>query len=232
MSTQEAKYRAERKLLDLVKISPNANPPVCKIMDYGKYKFDMSKREKEAKKNQKTSELKEVRLSMTIEQHDVETKAKNARKFLAAGDKVKVSIRMRGRQQTHAILGIGVMNDFYAQCEELANLEKRPAAEGREIIMILVPKGSGTKSAEPQGAQPPRPPAPQGAQPVPVRNGGPQGQGAPAARPPGQQGAPTARPPGQQMPARPPAQQGAQPPRPSAPHNSQSGGNSRPPNTK
>jgi len=168
VSTQEAKYRAERKSLDLVKISPNANPPVCKIMDYGKYKFDMSKREKEAKKNQKASELKEVRLSMTIEQHDVETKAKHARKFLAVGDKVKVSIRMRGRQQTHANLGIKVMQDFFALCEELAVQEKKPTAEGREIVMILVPKTAGAAAAKPpvpQSPVPAKPAAPQGAPP-------------------------------------------------------------------
>jgi translation initiation factor IF-3 len=140
MSAREANYLADSKNLDLVKIQPNAVPPVCKIMDYGKFKFDTQKREKEARRNQKVSELKEVRLSMTIEQHDLETKAKAACKFLQAGDKVKVSLRMRGRQQTHADIGVAVMNDFYKICEDVSTIDKRPSTEGRDIIMILVPK--------------------------------------------------------------------------------------------
>jgi len=139
VTIQEAMRLKNQKNLDLVKISPNATPPVCKIMDYGKYKFEQQKREKEAKKNQKTSELKEVRLSMTIEQHDLETKAKHARKFLSAGDKVKVSIMMRGRQQAHSNLGIQVMESFFKVCEDLATMDKYPAKEGRNIIMILAP---------------------------------------------------------------------------------------------
>lgn len=140
MSAQDANLLADRKNLDLVKISPTATPPVCKIMDYGKFKFDTQKREKEARKNQKVSELKEVWLSMTIERHDLETKAKQARKFLTAGDKVKVSIRMRGRQQSHANIGVGVMEEFFTLCEDLSQMDKKPLTEGRNIIMILNPK--------------------------------------------------------------------------------------------
>ena len=161
VSIQEANSRAERKNLDLVKISPSANPPVCKIMDFGKYKFDMQKREKEARKNQKVSELKEVWLSMTIDRHDLETKSKQARRFLVAGDKVKVSIRMRGRQQAHAVLGVKVMEEFFTLCEDLSVMDKRPLTEGRNILMILNPKaivkttdqkGAEQKSADPNGA--------------------------------------------------------------------------------
>ena len=140
MSARAANDLANQKNLDLVKISPTAVPPVCKIMDYGKFKFDTQKREKEAKRSQKVSELKEVWLSMTIDRHDLETKAKHARKFLSAGDKVKVSIRMRGRQQAHAKLGIQVMEDFFAICEDLSVMDKKPSTEGRSILMILHPK--------------------------------------------------------------------------------------------
>ena len=125
---------------DLVKISPNANPPVCKIMDYGKYKFEQLKKAKEARKNQKTVELKEIWLSMTIDVGDLNVKAKQAVKFLQAGNKVKISIRMRGRQNAHSDLGIEVMNKFYALIESNAVIEKKPLQEGRNILMILAPK--------------------------------------------------------------------------------------------
>jgi len=148
MSGRDAYSLAQRKGLDLVKISPGANPPVCKILDYGKFKFDQKKRDKELKKAQTVSELKEVWLSMTIEQHDLETKAKHARKFLTVGSKVKVLIRMRGRQQAHAKLGIGVMNDFYAIVEDVSMQDKIPAVEGRSIVMILSPKKNVGQSQE------------------------------------------------------------------------------------
>jgi len=140
MSSLEAYRMAQDKGLDLVKINPGAKPPVCKIMDYGKFKFDQSKKEKQVKKAQKQAELKEIRLSMTIDIGDVNTKAKHAIKFLSAGDKVKVSIRMKGRQQAHSKLGIGVMNDFFKLVEEVSTMEKTPSTEGRNIIMILMPK--------------------------------------------------------------------------------------------
>jgi translation initiation factor IF-3 len=142
MSSREANKIAEDAGLDLVKISPSAVPPVCKIMDYGKYVFDKAKREKEQRKNQKIVELKEVQLSMTIEQHDIDIKAKNAAKFLSNGDKVKVSIRMSGRQQAYFERGIETENKFAESLEELATIEKPAKVEGRNIIMILAPKNA------------------------------------------------------------------------------------------
>ena len=142
MSAREANEIAEREGLDLVKISPSAVPPVCKIMDYGKYLFDKTKREKEQRKNQKIVELKEVQLSMTIEQHDIDIKAKNAVKFLNNGDKVKVSIRMSGRQQAYFERGIETENKFAESLQEIAVIEKPAKVEGRNIIMILAPKNA------------------------------------------------------------------------------------------
>ena len=130
---------AEERDLDLVKISPNAVPPVCKIMNYGKFRFEQTKKEKEAKKNQKVMEIKEIWLSMTIDVGDLNVKAKAAQKFLSAGNKVKVSIRMRGRQQAHASLGVDVMERFFAMLEGVAVMEKKPLTEGRNILMILAP---------------------------------------------------------------------------------------------
>lgn len=140
MSAREANRIADERNLDLVKISPTTVPPVCKIMDYGKFRFDAAKREKDARKNQKTTELKEIWLSMTIDSHDLETKAKQCRKFLTGGDKVKVSIRMRGRQQAHSALGVEVMNDFYNYVQDCCIFDKKPMLEGRNILMILAPK--------------------------------------------------------------------------------------------
>jgi translation initiation factor IF-3 len=140
MSSIEANRIADERNLDLVKINPGGNPPVCKIMDYGKFKFDAAKREKDARKNQKVTELKEIWLSMTIDTHDLETKAKQCLKFLKGGDKVKVSIRMRGRQQAHASLGVEVMNEFYEIVKDACIFDKKPMTEGRNILMILAPK--------------------------------------------------------------------------------------------
>lgn len=140
MSARQANELAEKEGLDLVKISATATPPVCKIMDYGKYLFDKSKREKEQRKNQKIVELKEVQLSMTIEQHDIDIKAKSAIKFLQNGDKVKVSIRMSGRQQAYSDRGIETENKFAESLQEYCNIEKPAKVEGRHIIMILAPK--------------------------------------------------------------------------------------------
>lgn len=140
MSAREALKKAEEKNLDLVKIAPNGNPPVCKIMDYGKYRFERSKREKEARKNQKVVEIKEIRLSLNIDTHDFETKLNHARKFLKAGDKVKVSIRFRGREMAHPQLGEAAMKKFAEACAELAAVEKSPKLEGRQMLMFLTPK--------------------------------------------------------------------------------------------
>jgi translation initiation factor IF-3 len=133
---------AEEAGLDLVKIAPNAAPPVCKIMDYGKYKFEQGKREKEQRKNQKVVELKEVRLSATIDLHDMEVKAKNATKFLTNGDKVKVSIRFRGRQAKHGDIGLDVMNTFYEMIKDNAAIDRPAKQEGRNMFMILTPKNN------------------------------------------------------------------------------------------
>ena len=139
MSPREAMRLAEDENLDLVKISPNAVPPVCKIMDWGKYKFDLAKKEKENRRNQKIVELKEVQLSMTIDVGDLKVKEKQARKFLEAGNKVKVSIRLRGRQMAHASIAKKVMTDFAEILKELAVVEKPVNQEGRNLIMILAP---------------------------------------------------------------------------------------------
>lgn len=136
-----AQKMADERELDLVKIAPNSVPPVCKLMDYGKYRFEMSKREKEQRKNQKIIELKEIRLSATIDVRDMEIKAKQAVKFLADGDKVKVSIRFRGRQITHGEIGMDVMTRFFEMVEEGAVKERAPKMEGRSLFMILAPKG-------------------------------------------------------------------------------------------
>ncbi len=139
MSSREALFVAEEQDLDLVLISPNAEPPVCKIMDYGKFKFDQAKKLKEQRKAQKIVEVKEVQLSMTIDTHDVEVKAKAAKKFLGNGDKVKVSIRMRGRQQARPEIGIAIMNSFVEMMGEMCTVEKVPEVVGRNIFMILAP---------------------------------------------------------------------------------------------
>ena len=133
---------AEERGLDLVKIAPQATPPVCKIMDYGKYRFDQSKREKEQRKNQTVVEMKEVQLSATIDTHDMEVKAKACNKFLQAGNKVKVSIRFRGRQAAHGEIGLDVMNAFLELVSENASVEKPPKQEGRNMYMFLAPKNN------------------------------------------------------------------------------------------
>jgi len=139
MSALSAQKLADEKELDLVKISPMATPPVCKIMDYGKFRFEQIKREKEARKHQKVVEMKEMRLSMTIDGHDLEVKAKQVRRFLEEGNKVKVSIRMRGRQNAHSEFGIAVMNRFYEMLKDVCSVDRKPLTEGRSILMILAP---------------------------------------------------------------------------------------------
>lgn len=140
MSAKEALKKAEERNLDLVKISPNAKPPVCKIMDYGKYRFEQSKREKENRKNQRVIEIKEIRLSLNIDTHDFETKVNHAHKFLKAGNKVKVSIRFRGREMAHPQIGKVSMKRFAEACEEFATVEKPAKLEGRQMLMFLAPK--------------------------------------------------------------------------------------------
>lgn len=140
MSSKDALKKAEQRNLDLVKVAPQAQPPVCKIMDYGKYRFEQSKREKEAKKNQRVIETKEIRLSVNIDTNDFGTKVNHALKFLKAGNKVKVSIRFRGREMAHAHLGNGIMERFAEACEELGTVEKPAKLEGRQMLMFLAPK--------------------------------------------------------------------------------------------
>jgi len=139
MSAREAQLLANERELDLVKIAPNANPPVCKIMDYGKYLYERSKRDKEAKKKQTVIDVKEVRLSPKIEEHDFNFKAKNAIRFLQDGDKVKISIRFRGREIAYASLGREVLDRFADTVKEYGKVEKPPVMEGRTMSMILVP---------------------------------------------------------------------------------------------
>lgn len=140
VNIRDAQHLADERSLDLVKISPNSNPPVCKLMDYGKYRFEMAKREKEQRKNQKTIEVKETRLSATIDLHDMEVKAKATRKFLQDGNKVKVSIRFRGRQITHGDIGLDVMDQFFNMVADCAVKERPPKQEGRNMFMVLAPK--------------------------------------------------------------------------------------------
>ena len=140
MSASEALRLAEERDLDLVKISPQAKPPVCKIMDYGKYRFDMAKRVKEARKNQRVVDIKEVRLSVNIDTHDFDTKVGHAKRFIAGGDKVKVSIRFRGREMAHTNLGIEIMERFAQACADTAAVEKAAKLEGRQMLMFLAPK--------------------------------------------------------------------------------------------
>ena len=140
MSVEEALRIATERELDLVKIAPGSTPPVCKIMDYGKFRFEQAKKEKEAKKNQRVIEIKEIRMSPGIDTNDFNTKLKNAQKFLNDGDRVKVSVRFRGREMAHTEIGAELLKDFAAQCAEIANLDKAPKLEGRSMSMFLSPK--------------------------------------------------------------------------------------------
>lgn len=140
MPIRQALELAEEQQLDLVKIAPGARPPVCKLMDYGKYRFEQSKKEREIRKNQKVITVKEVRLSATIEDHDVDVKFKSAVKFLQDGNKVKVTIRFRGRQITHSEIGLEVMKEFAEKIKEFGIIERRPLIEGRNMTMIIAPR--------------------------------------------------------------------------------------------
>ena len=140
MSVVDALRIATEHELDLVKIAPGSNPPVCKIMDYGKFRFEQAKKEKEAKKNQRVIEIKEIRMSPGIDTNDFNTKLKNAQKFLNDGDRVKVSVRFRGREMAHTEIGADLLKDFAAKCAEIANMDKMPKLEGRSMSMFLSPK--------------------------------------------------------------------------------------------
>lgn len=161
MSAQEALKIAVEKELDLVKIAPGSNPPVCKVMDYGKFRFEQAKKEKEAKKNQRVIEIKEIRMSPGIGENDFNTKLKNGQKFLNDGDRVKVSVRFRGREMAHTEIGEQLLKDFAAKCADIATLDKNPKLEGRNMSMFLSPKPQApakkpakpkaSKNQEPQG---------------------------------------------------------------------------------
>jgi translation initiation factor IF-3 len=140
MTSRQALAIAIEKQLDLVKIAPQAKPPVCKFMDYGKFRFEQSKKEKEAKKNQKIINIKEIRFSPKIEEHDLNVKAKNAQKFLQDGDKVKVTIRFRGREVDHVAFGQNALNRFYDIVKDYCVIEKAARLEGKNMTMILTPK--------------------------------------------------------------------------------------------
>lgn len=139
-SRQEALEIAQNANLDLVMVAPNAKPPVCRIMDYGKYKYEQQKKEKEARKKQKVINVKEIRLSPTIEDHDFHTKLRSARKFLEKGDKVRVVIRFRGRAITHSEIGKEVLERLARECEDISVVEAAPKMEGRNMFLILAPK--------------------------------------------------------------------------------------------
>ncbi len=139
MTIEQAQQTALDRGLDLVKIAPKAEPPVCRVMDYGKFRFEQAKKEKEARRNQKVVEIKEVRLSAKIDVHDFEVRVRSAEKFLTAGDKVKASIRFRGREMAHTDIGVGVMNRFAEACIEFGTVEKAPKLEGRQMLMFLAP---------------------------------------------------------------------------------------------
>jgi len=142
MSAAQALQMAEEANLDLVKISPSAVPPVCKLMDYGKFKFEQTKREKEAKKNQHVVEIKEVRMSPSIDSNDFNVKLRNAQKFLSEGDRVKVTVRFRGREMAHTEIGKELLMKFAEQCAEVATMDKEPKLDGRHMSIFLSAKVS------------------------------------------------------------------------------------------
>lgn len=140
VETEKAMEIAEDSNLDLVKVAPQAKPPVCKIMDYGKYRYELQKKDKEAKKNQKTIRVKEIKMSPTIEEHDLKVKTSQAVKFLEGGDKVKVSVRFRGRQMGHVEQGKEVLNWFFDEIKDYAQIDKPAKLEGRNMVMYVLPK--------------------------------------------------------------------------------------------
>ena len=140
VSLDEALDKAAEVKLDLVLVSPGTKPPVCKLMNYGKYKFEQAKKEKEARKNQKVLELKEIRVTPNIEKHDFEFKAKNARKFIEDGNKVKITVRFRGREMNYTKMGEQTLNNFIEALADIANVEKKPLLEGKNMFIILAKK--------------------------------------------------------------------------------------------
>lgn len=146
VSTRDALRMAAEKDLDLVKIAPQAVPPVCRIMDYGKYRFELAKKDKEAKKKQKVVDVKEIRMSLNIDEHDLETKINHALQFVKSGNKVKVTVRFRGREMAHTELGTTLLKRFAEACVETASLDKQPKLEGRSMSLFLAPKPTSQKA--------------------------------------------------------------------------------------
>jgi translation initiation factor IF-3 len=142
VSVEEGLALADEVGLDLVEVSPNADPPVCKILDYGKYKYEQQKKASEARKKQKTVDVKEVKIRPTTEEHDYNVKMRNARRFLEAGDKVKVSMRFRGREMAHQDVGMDMMKRLFGDVEDLGKLELEPKMEGRQMLMVIAPENS------------------------------------------------------------------------------------------
>ena len=140
MKTADAIAEADAQGLDLVEVSPNTSPPVCKILDYGKFKYEAQKKKNEAKKKQKIIEVKEIKLRPNIDEHDYQVKMRNVQKFLDEGDKVKVTMRFRGREMAHQELGVNVLNRVRDDTEEVAKIEAFPKLEGRQMIMVIAPK--------------------------------------------------------------------------------------------
>ncbi|MBQ6366533.1 MAG: translation initiation factor IF-3 [Oscillospiraceae bacterium] len=159
MSSAEALRIAEEHEMDLVKIAPNSNPPVCRIMDYGKFRFEQTKKEKEAKKNQHVIDIKEIRMGPSIGENDFNTKLKNGMKFLNDGDRLKVSVRFRGREMAHTEIGEALLKDFAEKCAEVAVLDKAPKLEGRNMTIFLSPKPV-TPPKKPAKPKQPKPQAP------------------------------------------------------------------------
>ncbi len=154
LATKKALDMAYDKGLDLVEIAPTSVPPVCRIMDYGKYRFDKEKKEKEQKKKQQTVELKEVQLSCRIDTHDFETKLNHALKFLSQGHKVKVSVKFKGREMAHTEIGLEVIKKFGEACTEIGVIEKQPALDGRQMLMFLAPKSASASKKQKEPKEP------------------------------------------------------------------------------
>ena len=153
MAPRDAQKIADENDLDLVKVSPHAKPPVCKILDYGKFRYEEERRLKEAKKKQKAVSIKEIRMSVRVEEHDIQVKAKNAEKFLMQGHRVKLTIRFRGREMAYTNQGKQVLLDFAKRLEEVGTVEKNPKLEGRNMSIFLTPKGNKDKSKKKQGKE-------------------------------------------------------------------------------
>lgn len=154
LATKKALDMAYDKGLDLVEIAPTSVPPVCRIMDYGKYRFDKEKKEKEQKKKQQTVELKEVQLSCRIDTHDFETKLNHALKFLTQGHKVKVSVKFKGREMAHTEIGLEVIKKFGEACTEIGVIEKQPALDGRQMLMFIAPKSASASKKQKEPKEP------------------------------------------------------------------------------